>query len=222
MSATEVLILTKVSGVSSNQSIRSVCVYCGSSEESDRVYLDSAYRLGAILAANSIATVYGGGAIGSMGRLANGALENGGKVIGVIPKFMQELEWGHSGLTELQIVEDMRERKHRMLLGSDAVVALPGGSGTLEELLEAITLKRLGIYLNPIVLVNVREFFEPLIALFRHCIEHRFMDGRHAAMWRIANGPEDVLEAIRNSPVWSPAAREFAAVGAKGPNSTSS
>jgi len=87
-------------------------------------------------------------AIGSMGRLASGALDNGGKVVGVIPKFMQELEWGYGGLTELHIVEDMRERKHRMLLGSDAVIALPGGSGTLEELLEAITLKRLGIYLN--------------------------------------------------------------------------
>lgn len=204
-----------VLNVSSSQSIRSVCVYCGSSEESDRVFLDSAYRLGAILAANSITTVYGGGAIGSMGRLANGALDNGGKVVGVIPQFMQELEWGHSGLTELQIVEDMRERKHRMLLGSDAVVALPGGSGTLEELLEAITLKRLGIYLNPIVLVNVQGFFEPLIALFRHCIEHRFMDERHAAMWRIANSPEDALEAIRMSPAWSVTAREFAAVRAQ-------
>ena len=147
-----------------------------------------------------------------MGRLANGALDNGGKVIGVIPKFMQDLEWGHSGLTELHIVEDMRERKHRMLLGSDAVVALPGGSGTLEELLEAITLKRLGIYLNPIVLVNVQGFFEPLIALFRHCIEHRFMDERHAAMWGIADDPDDVLEAIHISPAWSATAHEFAVV----------
>jgi hypothetical protein len=187
-------------------------VYCGSSEASDRLYLESAYHVGAILAANSITTVYGGGAIGSMGQLANGVLDNGGKIIGVLPKFMQELEWGHSGLTELQIVEDMRERKHKMLLGSDAVIALPGGSGTLEELLETITLKRLGIYLNPIVLVNVQGFFEPLVALLRHCIRQRFMDERHLAMWRMANSPEDVLETIRNSPLWSAAAREFAAL----------
>jgi len=189
-----------------------VCVYCGSSEESDQAYLDSAYQLGGILAAHGITTVYGGGAIGSMGRLANGALAHGGKVVGVIPKFMQDLEWGHGGLTELQVVEDMRQRKHQMMLGADAVVALPGGSGTLEELLEAVTLKRLGIYLNPIVLVNVQAFFEPLLALFRHCIEHRFMDERHAAMWQVADGPEGVLEAIRASAPWSAGAREFATV----------
>jgi uncharacterized protein (TIGR00730 family) len=197
---------------SKNFAIRRVAVYCGSSEESDRVYLDSAYQLGGILASNGITIVYGGGAVGSMGRLANGALAKGGKVVGVIPKFMQELEWGHDGLTELRVVEDMRQRKHQMLLGSNAVIALPGGSGTLEELLEAVTLKRLGIYLNPIVLVNVQGFFEPLLALFRHCIEHRFMDVRHAAMWRIAEGPENVLEAIRTSVAWPASAREFATV----------
>ena len=112
---------------------------------------------------HSIVTVYGGGAIGSMGRLAEGVLSKGGRIVGVIPRFMQELEWDHKGLSELQVVENMRERKHIMLTDSDAAIALPGGSGTLEELLEAISLKRLGIYLNPIVLVNVRGFFDPLL-----------------------------------------------------------
>src|SRR5208283_4762849 len=156
--------------------IRKVCVYCASSEKSDAIYLDAARRVGEILAENSIVTVYGGGAIGSMGRLAEGVLAKGGKIIGVIPRFMQELEWDHKGLTELQVVENMRERKHIMLTDSDAAIALPGGSGTLEELMEAISLKRLGIYLNPIVLVNVRGFFDPLLALLRRCIEERFMD----------------------------------------------
>ena len=188
------------SGVTSGQFIQSICVYCGSSEGSDRVYLDSAYRLGAILAANSITTVYGGGAIGSMGRLADGALDNGGKVVGVIPKFMQELKWGHSGLTELQIVEDMRERKHRMLLGSDAVVALPGGSGTLEELFEAITLKRLGIYLNPIVLVNVERFFEPLVRSFALCLHRCEFTRSSRPLWRDAYGFQHIFRTVRNSP----------------------
>ena len=106
------------------KTLQKVCVYCASSERSDRIYLDSARRLGEILAENSITVVYGGGAIGSMGQLAEGALSKGGKVIGVIPRFMRELEWDHKGLTELQIVENMRERKHIMLTDSDAAIAL--------------------------------------------------------------------------------------------------
>ncbi len=129
--------------------IRSVCVYCASSERSPAVYLDAAERLGGILAEQGITLVYGGGALGSMGRLAKGALAAGGKVIGVLPRFMDELEWGNRGLTELRIVEDMHERKRVMLELSDAAIALPGGCGTLEELFEAITWKRLGTLLRP-------------------------------------------------------------------------
>jgi uncharacterized protein (TIGR00730 family) len=192
--------------------IRRVCVYCASSERSDQGYLDVARRLGEVLAENSITTVYGGGAIGSMGRLAEGALSRGGKVIGIIPRFMQELEWDHKKLTELQVVENMRERKHLMLTDSDAAIALPGGSGTLEELMEAISLKRLGIYLRPIVIVNTRGFYGPLLELLRRCIDERFMDERHSAMWQVADSPEDVLSAIRNAPVWTPESRRFAAL----------
>jgi uncharacterized protein (TIGR00730 family) len=190
--------------------VKRVCVYCASSERSDQIYLDSARRLGEILAQNSVAVVYGGGAIGSMGHLAEGALSQGGTVIGVIPRFMRELEWDHKGLTELQVVENMRERKHIMLSDSDAAIALPGGSGTLEELLEAISLKRLGIYLKPIVLVNTRDFYNPLLDLLKHCIEERFMDQRHAAMWQVASGPEEVLDVIRSAPPWTHEARQFA------------
>jgi hypothetical protein len=179
--------------------IRKVCVYCASSEKSDAVYLNAARRVGEILAENSIVTVYGGGAIGSMGRLAEGVLAKGGKIIGVIPRFMQELEWDHKGLTELQVAKNMRERKHIMLTDSDAAIALPGGSGTLEELMEAISLKRLGIYLKPIVLVNVKSFFDPLLSLLQRCIDERFMDERHAAMWQVAAGPDDILGAIHSA-----------------------
>jgi uncharacterized protein (TIGR00730 family) len=192
--------------------LHKVCVYCASSESSDAVYLDAARRLGEILAENSITVVYGGGAVGSMGRLAEGALSKQGRVVGIIPRFMQELEWGHKGVTELQVVENMRERKHRMLTGSDAAVALPGGSGTLEELMEAISLKRLGIYLNPIIIVNTRGFYDPLLELLQRCIDERFMDERHGAMWQVAGGPEEVLPAIHAAPKWTHAARQFAAM----------
>jgi hypothetical protein len=147
-----------------------------------------------------------------MGALADGALSRGGRVVGVLPRFMADLEWGHPGLSELELVEDMRARKHLMLTRSHAAVALPGGSGTLEELLEAITLKRLGLYLNPIVLVNTRDFFAPLLHLLSHAIEERFMDERHALMWEVVAQPEEVPEALARAPAWDADARKFAAL----------
>ncbi len=191
---------------------RSVCVYCASSRSAHPEYRDAAYRLGETLADRGHGIVYGGGAVGSMGALADGALSRGGRVVGILPRFMAELEWGHKGLSELELVEDMRTRKHRMLMRSHAAVALPGGSGTLEELLEAISLKRLGLYLHPIVLVNTRSFFDPLTDLLARAVEERFMDARHLDMWRVVERPEDVPEAIERSPRWSQDARGFAAV----------
>ncbi len=168
---------------------RAVCVYCASSQISHPDYREAAFRLGVVLAGQGLGIVYGGGARGSMGALADGALSKGGRVVGILPRFMADLEWGHAGLTELELVEDMRIRKHLMLTRSQAAIALPGGSGTLEELLEAITLKRLGLYLNPILLVNTRGFFNPLLDLFDHAIEEHFMDERHARMWEVVAHP---------------------------------
>jgi uncharacterized protein (TIGR00730 family) len=191
---------------------RNVCVYCASSRSSHPEYRDAARRLGRVLAQAGIGVVYGGGAVGSMGALADGVLAAGGRVIGVLPQFMAELEWGHPGLTELQLVEDLRTRKHVMLTLSEAAVALPGGSGTLEELLEAVTLKRLGLYVNPIVLINTRGFFTPLVKLLEHAVAERFMDERHLAMWQLVDTPEEVPAALERAPPWSSAARAFAAV----------
>jgi hypothetical protein len=191
---------------------RSVCVYCASSRSSHPEYREAARRLGAVLAGAGITIVYGGGAVGSMGALADGALEGGGRVVGILPRFMDDLEWGHRGLSELQVVEDLRTRKHLMLTLSDAAIALPGGSGTLEELLEAITLKRLGLYLNPIVLVNTREFFNPLLAVLERAVDEHFMDVRHLAMWQTVATPEEVPAALAQAPRWSPESRSFAAV----------
>jgi uncharacterized protein (TIGR00730 family) len=197
---------------SESQTRRAVCVYCASSRTSHPEYREAAFRLGAVLAEQELEVVYGGGARGSMGALADGALSKGGRVVGVLPKFMADLEWGHQGLTELELVEDMRIRKHMMLTRSQAAIALPGGSGTLEELLEAITLKRLGLYLNPILLINTRGFFDPLLELFARAIEERFMDERHARMWEVVAQPEEVPEALNRAAVWEAEARSFAAL----------
>lgn len=191
---------------------RAVCVYCASSRTSHPEYRAAARRLGEVLASEGVGIVYGGGAAGSMGALADGALSRGGRVIGVLPRFMADLEWGHRGLTELQLVEDLRTRKHMMLTLSQAAIALPGGSGTLEELMEAITLKRLGLYLNPILMVNTRGFFAPLLDLLSHAIEERFMDPRHRMMWQVVETPEEVPAALAGAPAWGPEARSFAAV----------
>ncbi len=191
---------------------RAVCVYCASSRSSHAQYRTAAFRLGEVLAAERLTVIYGGGAVGSMGALADGALGAGGRVVGILPRFMSDLEWGHKGLSELQLVEDMRTRKHLMLTLSQAAIALPGGSGTLEELLEAITLKRLGLYLNPIVLVNTRGFFAPLLSLLDHAVDEHFMDPRHRLMWQVVDSPEEVPAALAAAPGWSAESRSFAAV----------
>jgi uncharacterized protein (TIGR00730 family) len=189
-----------------------ICVYCASSQDCDPHYHETAFRLGALLAQAGCTLVYGGGSAGSMGAVANGALSAGGEVIGILPKFMADLEWGHPGLTRLELVEDMRERKHRLLTGSDAVIALPGGCGTLEELFEALTLKRLGLYFNPIILLNTRDFYTPLQSFMERVIGERFMHDEHLTMWSVVDQPEDVLPAIHATPPWREDARNIAVV----------
>lgn len=187
-----------------------VCVYCGSSPACDPAFLQGARRLGEVLADAGLTAVYGGGGIGSMGELAEGVLSRGGRIVGVMPRFMVDLEWAHTRLEELHLVDDMRVRKHQMLEGSAAAVALPGGCGTFEELMEAITLKRLGIYLSPIVLVNQRGYFDPLIAMLERAAAENFMADKHLQMWSVVDRPDDVPAAIADAPAWSEDARRFA------------
>jgi uncharacterized protein (TIGR00730 family) len=191
---------------------KTICVYCASSRRCDAVYHDAARRVGEVLVDAGFRLVYGGGASGSMGAVADGALARGGKVRGILPRFMMDLEWGHPKLTELRIVEDLRVRKHLMLSDSHGVVALPGGCGTLEELFEALTLKRLGLYVQPIVLLNTRNYFAPLLELLEHAVAEHFMGPRHLEMWQVVNEPEEIPAALANAPPWSEDAREFAAV----------
>jgi uncharacterized protein (TIGR00730 family) len=189
-----------------------ILVFCASSGSCAPTYHDAAAELGRALALASRVVVYGGGGTGSMGALANGALEVGGFVVGIQPRFMAELEWTHPGLSEIHLVENMQDRKLLMLEASDAVVALPGGTGTLDEVMEALTEKRLGHFFGPIVFVNQQGFFDPCLAQLERCIDERFMDPRHRELWSVVASPAEVVRAIDRAPEWSKDALDFAAV----------
>jgi uncharacterized protein (TIGR00730 family) len=192
--------------------IRTVCVYCASSDHCRPIFLESAYTFGNILAKESIDIVYGGGSTGLMGRLADGAIAGNGHVRGIIPQFMQNLEWGHKGISILEEVEDMHTRKFLMIRKSDGIVALPGGCGTLEELLEAITWKRLGLAHQPIVIVNIDGFYDPLISMLQSTVDEQFMRPEHLNMWHVVNTVEEVLPMLRSIDPWPLNAISYAKV----------
>lgn len=192
--------------------IHSVCVYSASSTKIDEAYFEAARQLGHLLAGQRIRLVNGAGSIGLMRSVADAVLDSGGEVTGVIPRFMVEQGWQHTGLTELVEVETMHERKQLMADLSDAVIALPGGCGTLEELLEIITWKQLGLYLNPIVVLNTNGFFDPLLAMLERAIDENFMRRQHGDIWHVAQTPEEAVELIHTVPVWDASVRKFAAI----------
>lgn len=192
--------------------INSVCVYCASSTKIDPAYFDAASEMGQLLGERRIRVINGAGNIGLMRAVSDAALEAGGRVTGVIPRFMVEQGWHHEGLTELVEVEDMHRRKQRMAELSDAVIALPGGCGTLEELLEIITWKQLGLYLNPIVILNTKHYFDPLLEMLRRAVDEQFMRPQHAAMWAVADTPAQAVELIYTQPIWRKELRKFAAI----------
>jgi uncharacterized protein (TIGR00730 family) len=173
-----------------------ICVYCASSGNTPPAYRQAAFELGAIFGKAGVVTVFGGGQIGSMGRLADGAHSVGGSVIGIMPRFMKEREWAHPDVRLFEWTENMAERKEKLIAGVDAVVALPGGSGTLEELLEVITLKRLGIFHQPVVVVNQSGFYDPLLAQFDRCIAEAFMGETQRDLFTVVNRIDEVLPVI--------------------------
>ena len=192
--------------------IKRVTVYASSSNALDPEYYDAAARLGTVLGQARMDIVYGGGGVGLMRAMADSALAQGAHVHGVIPHFLNTVEHGHQSLSRLEVVNDMRERKHRMIADSHAVVSLPGGSGTFEEVFEVLTLKRLGLYLGPVVLINTRRYFDRFVDFLQHSVNERFMSEQHLQMWSLVDKPEQVLDAMQNAVRWSAAAREFAAV----------
>ena len=192
--------------------IHSVCVYSASSTKIASVYFEAAEKLGSLVAKQHIRLINGAGSIGLMRSVADAVLENGGEVTGVIPHFMVEQNWHHTGLTELIEVTSMHERKQKMANLSDGIIALPGGCGTLEELLEIITWKQLGLYLNPIIILNVNGFFDPLLEMLERAIEENFMRRQHGDIWKVARTPEEAVELLQTTPVWDASIRKFAAI----------
>ena len=192
--------------------IASVCVYSASSTKIDPVYFDTAYELGTLLGQQHIRLINGAGNLGLMSAVSDAALAAGGEVTGVIPRFMVEQGWHHTGLTRLVEVESMHERKKMMADLSDAVIALPGGCGTLEELLEIITWKQLGLYLNPVVILNVKGYFDPLLAMLQRAVEENFMRTQHGSIWHVAKTVREAVELVHTVPLWDVSIRKFAAI----------
>lgn len=175
------------------KAIKSVCVYCSSSAKISSAYTEAAEKLGALLGERGIRVVNGGGTIGLMRIISDAALKAGGSITGVIPRFMMENGWGHSGLTELIEVDTMHERKQTMANLADAVIALPGGCGTLEELLEIITWRQLDLYKGPIIILNTNGYFDPLIEMLERAVEEQFMHPGHALIWTVVDTPEEAV-----------------------------
>lgn len=192
--------------------IQSVCTYCASSTKIAPCYFQAAEELGRLLAQEKIQIINGAGNIGLMAAISDAALQAGGKVTGVIPHFMIEQGWNHTGLTQTIALENMHERKQTMADLSDAVIALPGGCGTLEELLEIITWKQLGLYLNPIVILNTNHFFDPLLNMLDKAIAENFMRNQHGKIWLVADEPAEAIQLIRTAPIWDPSIRKIAKI----------
>lgn len=192
--------------------IKNVCVYSASSTQIAPAYFEAATQLGRLLAIEGINLINGAGSIGLMAATSNAALAAGGTVTGVIPRFMVEQGWHHTGLTRLVETENMHERKQLMARMADAVIALPGGCGTMEELLEIITWKQLGLYLNPIVILNVNGFYDPLLSMLQQAVDQHFMRPEHAGIWRVATTAEEAVEMLYTTPIWNKNVRKFAAL----------
>ncbi len=178
--------------------VRSIAVYCGSSFGAEELYKHHAFALGKTLAERGITVVYGGANVGLMGEVAEGALQEGGKVIGVLPRFLQRKELAHEGLSELHLVETMHERKLKMNDLCDGVIALPGGFGTMEELFEMLTWGQLGLHAKPVALLNTGGFYDGLLAFLDTMSNHGFLKRDNREMLLVGASAEEVLEKMNS------------------------
>jgi uncharacterized protein (TIGR00730 family) len=189
-----------------------ICVFASSSSRIDNEYATAATSLGKSLAHAKMNVVYGGGGIGLMGKLADAVLESGGRITGVIPSFMKDEGWDHSAVSKMIITSDMGERKKQMFAMADAIVALPGGVGTLEELTEALTLKQLGLYKGSIIILNTLNFYKSFIDFLEHMISGHFLRYEHKGMWEIANTTEEVMALLLKKDGWHQDPRSIAKI----------
>ena len=192
--------------------IKSIAVYCASSNKVRASFVEAAETLGAIFASHGIRLVYGDGGIGLMAAVAKGVLDAGGEAIGVIPRFMVEQGWNNPRSTETIVTETMHERKATICNISDAMVALPGGIGTFEELLECLTWKQLGLHNNPVVILNTDGYYDRLLSCIDLMVEEQMMRPIHKDMYVVVSTPEEVLPAILGGPEWDPSTRRLAAI----------
>lgn len=179
--------------------IKRICVFCASSERCNQEYFNAASLLGSLIAKAGKEIIYGGGNIGMMNKLANSALKENGVVIGVIPNILDRYELGHKDITELRIVNNMHEREAMMMTESDCIIALPGGVGTFSELTQAITWKKLCIINSPIIIVNLNNFFDPLIQLYKNAIDNKFLLKDDINLWTVVDTVEDAVFMIDNN-----------------------
>ena len=189
-----------------------IAVYCASSTQIRQEFFEAAEAVGRLLVARGVGVVTGAGNLGLMNTVENAALKAGGQVIGVIPEFMVKENWHHTGLTELIVTPDMHIRKQTIARITEGCIALPGGGGTMEELMEVITWKQLGLYLNPIVILNQDCFYDPLLAQLQTCVDEHFMRSIHSDIWRVATTPEEAVELVLTTPKWDGSIRKFAAI----------
>jgi uncharacterized protein (TIGR00730 family) len=178
--------------------IRIICAYAGSSDLMHAAYIESARQMGHVIAERGITLAYGAGSTGVMGALANGALEAGGQVIGVIPEMFNTPQLMHTGLSRLEIVKTMHQRKARLVEISDAFIALPGGFGTFEELFETLTWAQIGLHRKPVGLLNTRNYFDPLLALINHAQREGFIYEEHRQFITVDERPTTLLDALVN------------------------
>ena len=182
--------------------VRSVCVFCGASIGANPAYREAAVTLGQAIARRGLTLVYGGGAVGLMGIVADAAMAAGGEVVGIIPQSLLDAEVGHKGLTRLEVVDGMHARKARMAELSDAFIALPGGLGTLEELFEVWTWGQLGYHAKPLGLLDVNGFYEKLGGLLDHIVEEGFVRPQHRAMLLLGQQPDALLDGMNELAFW--------------------
>lgn len=192
--------------------VKTIAVYCASSNKVRASFVAAAERLGELIAADGKRLVYGDGGIGLMAAVARGALKVGGEVVGVIPQFMVDQGWNNPDSTETIVTQTMHERKATICNISDAMVALPGGIGTFEELLECLTWKQLGLHHNPVVILNTDGYYDKLLACIDLMVDEQMMRPIHKEMFVVVSEPEEVLPAIMNAPDWDPSTRRLAAI----------
>lgn len=196
----------------SKDEIKKVAIYCASSTKIRPIFFEAADRLGRLFATNGLHMIYGAGNMGLMGKMADALIEEGGTMTGVIPQFMVEQGWHHPKCTELIVTEDMANRKTWIWQHADALVALPGGIGTLDELSEILVLKQLGVLTHPIVILNTDGYYDALLVALDKMVEEHFLLPLHQDMYKVVREPEDVLPAILDSERWTAENRKHAKI----------